>query len=462
MAGAVTNAETVDPPDFEAAGVPFAGPVAAAFVATVLGYAVWAAFTGHGRYQPIRVGYGPDSAVYMRAARSPVWSFKFLATPDGGPFLFLVLAKLCLRNLRAIVMVQSVASAAAWLFLARTIASALRDRWVRTAAFVVTLLVALTPPVLVWNATIATESIAVSLLVVAIALALRVATGAGSTAFAALLVVLAGLACTRDTNEVLLITIALVALIVVVVRPTLRRRGLALLVTCVLAAGINMGLAAKAHRWYHPLTETIAVRILGSRTATDYFVAHGMPLDASVRGLHTNLLGNTNDLYTAARYGVFRTWVIDHGRATYVSFLERHPGWVFGKPYDDRRRLLAPELRYGVLSHDDPRGVFFVIGAVAFPHNLLLVEVWAGAGLIAALALARRRRTRRALIAVGVLAALVVPAFLAAWHGDALEVDRHSLSAALQLRLALWIVSFLTIDEIVTRFRSRRSARAVA
>src|SRR5258708_2239224 len=231
-----------------------------------MGYATWAAFTGHGRFQPLRVGYGPDSAVYMRAARSPVWSFKFLATPDGGPFLFLLLAKLCLRNLRAIVMVQSVASAAAWLFLAHTIASLLRDRWVRTAAFVVTLLVALSPAVLVWNATIATESIAVSLLVVAIALALRIANGSDSRSFVALLVVLAALACTRDTNDVLLITIALVALIVVVVRPSLRRRALALLVTCVLAAGINLGLAAKAHRWYHPLTETIAVRILGSRT----------------------------------------------------------------------------------------------------------------------------------------------------------------------------------------------------
>ena len=36
-----------------------------------------------------------------------MWSLKFLATPNCAPFLFSLLAKLCLRNLRAIVLVQS-------------------------------------------------------------------------------------------------------------------------------------------------------------------------------------------------------------------------------------------------------------------------------------------------------------------------------------------------------------------
>ena len=39
---------------------------------------------------------------------------------------------------------------------------------------------------------------------------------------------------------------------------------------------------------------------------------------------------------------------------------------------------------------------------------------------------------------------LAVVGYYAAWHGDALEVYRHALSAAVQLRIALWIATELT------------------
>jgi hypothetical protein len=437
--------------------VPLARPLGALFAGTVLGYGIWAAFTGHGLFTSLRVGYGPDSVLYIRAARSPVWSTEFLATPYGGPFLFLLLAKLCLRSLRAIVLVQSMIAAAAWLFLAHTVATSLREPCVRSAGFVAVLLIALSPSVLLWNATIATESLAVSLLVFGIALWLRVATGAGRSAFVALLAVLVALACTRDTNEMLLLVIAVFAGAVALGRRSLRGRALAMVAVCIVAAGVNIGLATKAHRWYHPLNETIAVRILGSKMATDYFVARGMPYDVPVRALHAAEF-NFGNVDVAPQYARYRAWVKQHGRSTYASFLLSHPGWDIGKPFADRRRLLAPDLPYGVLHHDEPRGAFLVIGAIAFPGNIVLVEVWMGLALIAAVVLWLRRAGRGVLTAVGVLAVLVVPAFLAAWHGDALEADRHSLSAAVQLRIVLWIVTLVTLDAIATQIRSHGRA----
>ena len=67
------------------------------FAALELGFAIWAALVAHGRFGP-RIGYGPDSVLYLTAAHAPVWSRRFLAGP--GAFGFPLLAKLCLRNVR--------------------------------------------------------------------------------------------------------------------------------------------------------------------------------------------------------------------------------------------------------------------------------------------------------------------------------------------------------------------------
>src|SRR5439155_888861 len=93
-----------------------AAVVVIAFVALELGYAIWAAFVAHGPLGP-RVGYGPDSAVYIASARAPLWSRRFLAGP--GPFGFLLVAKVAARNLPAIVIVQAVVATVALLVAIR-------------------------------------------------------------------------------------------------------------------------------------------------------------------------------------------------------------------------------------------------------------------------------------------------------------------------------------------------------
>jgi hypothetical protein len=110
--------------------IAFARLVATVFTAAIVGY------TG------LRIGFTSDSLGYMRDARQPVSSRVFLVQRWGGPFPFLLLAKLCARNLRAIVIVQSVIAAASWLLLARTVARLIDEVHVRTAAFVAVLLLA--------------------------------------------------------------------------------------------------------------------------------------------------------------------------------------------------------------------------------------------------------------------------------------------------------------------------------
>ena len=458
--------------------IPFALPIAVVFVLVMLGYAVWAAFTGIGRFPALapgqttlaraialRVGYGPDSAYYIAAAKAPVWSMKFLATPNGAPFLFPLLAKVCLRSLRAIVIAESAIAAAAWLFLASTVGSRMRRPAARTFGFAALLLLAVSPPVLLWNVFIATETLSIALLCVAIALFIRLMSGAaGRHDFVAFAVVLVALACTRDTYAPLLLVVAVIAGVAALVRRDLRRRGAIIVLVCLVAGIGNAALSNHAGRWFDPLDETIAARLLRSPEATDYLVDHGMPYNQQVRALRNQyaIVYLAYNVTYGKEYASYRKWLLSDGRSTYTSFLLTHPWFDVSEPFDDRKRVLTPGvLFYSNTYHTAPRGPFVYAGKVGMPQSQSVVEIWIGLALIAAIGLWMRRRDRALFVATGTVAFLVIPHFMVAWHGDALELDRHIIGAAVQLRIVLWIVTALALDAVL-EWRWRRSRRAAA
>jgi MYXO-CTERM domain-containing protein len=144
--------------------------------------------------------------------------------------------------------------------------------------------------------------------------------------------------------------------------------------------------------------------------------------------------------------------VDDHeGRTTYTSYLLTHPGSDLSGPFDDRRRFLRPAVGpYATAYHVDPGPAAGVVGAVAMPESRAGVEIWIGLAALAAVVLVRRRRDRALLVTAGLSAVICVVHFLVAWHGDALELDRHIIAAAVELRIVLWIVTALALDELLS------------
>lgn len=426
--------------------------VVLAFVALELGYAIWIAFMAHGPVGP-RVGYGPDSAVYIIAARAPVWSRHFLAGP--GAFGFLLLAKVCARNLRAIVIVQSLLSIAAWTLLATTAVGIVRSNLARWIALVGILGVGLAPGVLQWNAFITTESLSLSLLCVVLALGLRVAQHDRRRELIAFVIVIAAFAYTRDTNALVVGVLALIAL-ALATRRSWRVRGLVIGVAGLLFAfsATTLADAADPPRWYWPLAETTSLRLLSDPGATRYLVDHGFPLDANTRALPGNYIFVVGQVTEGPAYRKFRRWVRVDGRRVYLDFLVSHPGWALRRPFDDRKALLDLGVieEYGGAHLNRPGGPFTVVGAIAAPTSEVFAELWAAVGAIALAGLFWRRVFQRALLgAVAISGALAIVAYYSAWHGDALEVYRHALSATVELRLALWLVTILVIDALVMR-----------
>src|SRR5262249_42486074 len=151
-----------------------------------------------------------DSALYLAAAHAPVWSRRFLAGP--GAFGFLLLAKLSLRNLRAIVIVQTVVAVGAWSFLALTVGGVVRSNVARGVALVGVLALGLARPILQWNAMIVTESLSTSTLCVAIACGLRLVQRGTWRELGWFLAALGAFAFTRDTNALVVGAIGVLAL----------------------------------------------------------------------------------------------------------------------------------------------------------------------------------------------------------------------------------------------------------
>ena len=426
--------------------------VFAAYVALEMGYAIWVAFIAHGRVGP-RVGYGPDSILYLTAARAPLWDHRFYAGPGG--FGFLLLAKLCARNLRAIVIVQSLLAVGAWTFLASTVSSTVRSNAARWVAFVAVLGVGLAPGVLQWNALITTESLSLSTLCVVLAFGLRVVRGGARHDIGWFVLAMAAFAFTRDTNALVVGALAVIAF-ACAIRPAFRVRGVVIGVAGLAFAftATSLANAAEPPRWYWPVAETTAVRLLADRGATRYLIAHGFPYDDQTRTLPQRYIYIYDPVRTGTEFAAFRRWVRVDGRSVYLHYLLSHPGWALRKPFDDRDAFfnLGVIEVYGKVYRNRPGGPFTVIGALAAPPPAVVTEVWSVLAVLAVAELLRRRGARRSVLgAVALAGAFAGAGYYAAWHGDALEVYRHSLSAAVELRLTLWIVTVLALDARLTR-----------
>jgi hypothetical protein len=433
----------------------------AVFAALVLGYAVWIVLGGDGVVagKP-RVGYGPDSQVYVDAASAPVWSLDLLAA--RGPFGFSLLVKLCASNLRAVVVVQSLGFVAAWVFLAATVGGLARRRAVAASAFAAVLAIGASAPVVQWNAFITTESMSLSLLCVVIACGLRVAAGARGPAVAGLAVALVAWGFTRDTNATIAGLVGVLLLVVAVARPAWRRVG-----ALVGAAGIAVAVAATtlAHaadppRWFWPVTETIVLRYLDEPDAVDYLAARGMPLDERTWRLKEAYFVEHVPLEDRTGYHDLRAWLEADGRDAFVGYLLSHPVWTLREPFVDRDRLLAPTVgSYARVHRVVPPGVYEWTRVVGFPAVPGAVGVATLAAIAALVGLGVRRRDEPGVVAVvGLVLTLAVAGYYAAWHGDALEIDRHALTAAVQLRLGIVAAAALAVDVALARLQ-REPAR---
>lgn len=413
-------------------------------------YALFLAFTALQALRAARTGAANsigDSGDYLYLAGLPLNSPEFYAAfrPWGTALLY----KLTGPSPQVILWAQVALHGLCWGALAYWSARSLRNRWLSGAALVVLLLFALSPTLEAWTAVILSESLSLSVLALLTGLWINaVARWAWWKTLPLLLVSFLWMN-VRETNAYL--ALALAALLILLAVLLRRQKMYAVLGAALIGLYFLSSTALCSYpRWSFPLLNVLGKRILPVEENVRYFQRQGMPVSPALMSLSGQWANGKDFAFlNSEELRPFQKWLFEDGRSAYLRYMLDHwPQTFFSGLFGDRQTLLAPDVRAY------PPATY----APALPgwlSTLVFPDVWPGAqiGLAVALLIAvlgTGAWKRRAAAAVGAaLLLLDYPHLLVVWNGDAMEMARHAVVAAVQFHLAVWLLIFGLADMLL-------------
>ena len=358
---------------------------------------------------------------------------------------------------------QTLFSLAAFSFLAFACAKTARTSKGRFILFAFPLLFSLTPLVARWNFAALSDSLSISLFVVFVALWIFYFFFKRLSYLLGIAIVSLLWAGTRDTNAYLLIMIAIVIMIVIIAGVVKKWKGigipsslphLPLTALCIYFGGVfalSDFSAEQGNRWLFPFYNSVAQRILPIPKYVAYFSDRGMPVSPALME-RTGKWASSDDwaFYGDPRLWEFRDWTANRGKMTYIKFLMSHPIYLITAPALDFQNNFLVEVGYVVNLH-------FKSAIVPLPPRLsaivlyLLLFSYGVTALLAFILYWRRSLHESPYLAVPlVMVLLSVPHAWLAYHGDAMEVVRHSLATVVQFLLGV-VLSWLYMWDHSTR-----------
>ena len=434
------------------------------------------------------LGY-PDSAVFYRASRLPLTSTEFWggSRPPATPLFYRYLAsydafkdrspldaRLTLIDDALLMYAQTLSSVAAWTLLAFACARSARTLRGRLLLFACPLFFSLIPQVALWNLVALSESLALSCFAVFVALWILFLQSKRVIWLAGIATGALAFAATRDTHAYLLVLIAGALL---GAAPLVRRRRALSYALMLLAAWLSMTFAASSisadagERWKFPLFNNMGQRILPDSEHLDFFREQGMPISEALLDRSGKWASSDERaFYQDPRLEDFRAWSDGHGKTAYMKFLILHPLYSIIAPVRQLPVIYLPDMgRYAhrAQSFHSLRYPLVVRRAlshatVAFPTLFAAVAAY-----VSLLYLMWRRRTigreqryptdSIALVSMALIS-LSIPHVWLAWHGDPMEIHRHTVLAVLQAYLGLALLGLFAYDSMSTRGKGSRGS----
>ena len=400
----------------------------------------------------------PDSASYLKVAKlgpfSP--SFWFTERPVGVPLLMWLSA----FNTRAFILIQTTLFAVSVAFLCQTILRTLKVRplaWLACASIAA---VAIAPKFGVWNLEVLSESLGMSLSIIALTCWLR-----ASQLFTAIRIWTATLATVawmlvRDSHGIPVMILA-IGLAVIAWRASDKQIRLTLLKclgVMLLAFSYISVSQAVSNRNQYPLMNNVGLRILPDQEMTNNFVDRGMPTNETLLGRSGRNTWDDGEVFLqSADLAEFRNWVNGSGQTDQlVSLALDAPFWI-----DVMQRELPVSLAYDFHDYDRfqtlqrlPSRTF----GFESPRTTSDLLLWLITAIAAILALFYFPKTRKLAVfsTIGFIAALIE--MYASIAGDAVEVQRHLIGPFLRIFVIVILTTVFALETIYLGFSNRKTS----
>jgi hypothetical protein len=330
----------------------------------------------------------------------------------------------------------------------------LRTRPGRIVGFAAVLLLGSCLDVGQWDRVIGTESLSVSVGVMIVAAVLwwwgrwSYARVGGLCALVVLWALL------RDANALVVGATGVVALVVALFRRGALGRTLLAVGAVAVVASAGAALSSDVGgRWQQPLQNVVTFRVLTSPERTDYFLRRGLPVspvDARrIAGRCVNPVGAF--LCEKVADPGFYAWMDRRARPAYVRSWFAFPATTLWEPLAHERGIVGSRLPVAEITGTRLQASYAdTVEKLVFPRSPRVVFAWL-AILAIGVAVLGSWAARPLLVAGCGLIVLTYVHLWVVWTGDAVELQRHGLSAAVQLQLGLWLLTLGLLDALLLR-----------
>ncbi len=376
-----------------------------------------------------------DTPAYARMASQPIWSPAFL----GGerPFTVPLVYKLLGMDPILITAGQATFSMLSWSLLAARIGRTIRSPWLKRIAVATVLLLSLNGKIIGWNSIILSESISLSLMALFLASWLQLLSSWGRKNMILLMIVAFFWAFSRETNAWVILMIAGTATATAFgAQKQTRRRHIIIAAVFAVFFCANEISSNAGRRWVFPFLNVFAQRILPYQEHVSFFARCGMPVSPQLTRMSGQYASSQDwAFYNNPALEEFRVWLHASGKSCYLY-------WLLSRPY---QTLSDPLANINEILTFEGMGRFSTTS-----RQLLAFLLWSASMLAAGLAIAARVwRRNPTWTLVLPMCLLVYPHAFLVWHGDAMDIGRHSLQVGVQFYLGIWIFILLTLDDIL-------------
>ena len=401
---------------------------------------------GAGIRVPEAVALG-DTTSYLEGAGMQLSDPAFFS--ERRPWGILLIYKLLGGSLSAIGFAQLAFSAVAWLSLAWVLVGSLRSNVGKLLGFVFTLGISLSPTVQVWNHAGLSESFSISTTVILLALFIGLLQRWKWFFFLSLIFFFALWVSIHEVNLYLGLLTAITLFIFGLIRKPFRTfLVLSFNIAVVLAINSHLSSLYALPRWALPVAEVITKRILPVPEYLDYFSSQGMPVRPELMALsgrwaHSDNYAILNDL----KLRKFSNWLFRDGKTVYAKFLIAHPIYTLTMPLLNIDEMLAVDFSNIITGYKPVLPV--MANEFFFPVRWFWLYIGISVLLLGLTFWKQRREKSRAYWLIVIFFAFSIPYLYLAWHGDALDVQRHASIANAQFHLGMWLLFVFLIDTML-------------